>query len=101
MENVYHSHEKQNEWHKKNRLTHQNVLPHTNWQNVTKSWQDKKQNKLPAEQNSHFPSTRSPDNATARPLLPSSMPPQPKCVLPILVFIKIRTIVPYTLKLLP
>jgi hypothetical protein len=36
MENVYHSHEKQNEWHKKNRFIHQNVLPHTNWQNVTK-----------------------------------------------------------------
>jgi len=41
MENVYHSHEKQNEWHKKNQFIHQNVLPHTNWQNVTKSWQDK------------------------------------------------------------
>ena len=37
MENVYHSHEKQNGWHKKNRFIHQNVLPHTNWQNVTKS----------------------------------------------------------------
>ena len=31
------SHEKQNEWHKKNRFIHQNVLPDTNWQNVTKS----------------------------------------------------------------
>jgi hypothetical protein len=41
MENVYQSHEKQNEWHKNNRFIHQNVLPHTNWQNVTKSWQDK------------------------------------------------------------
>jgi len=41
MENVYHSREKQNEWHKKNRFIHQNVLLHTNWQNVTKSWQDK------------------------------------------------------------
>ena len=37
MENVYYSHEKQNEWHKKNRFIHQNVLPHTNWQNVTKA----------------------------------------------------------------
>jgi hypothetical protein len=55
MENVKHSHEKQNEWHKKNQFIHQNVLPNTNWQNVTKSWQDKQQNKLPAEQNSHFP----------------------------------------------
>jgi hypothetical protein len=40
-ENVYHSHEKQNEWHKNNQFICQIVLPPYKLAERDRSWQDK------------------------------------------------------------